>query len=89
MFSHWQTKELTMAENTKRSVFGLHGIFGILISIVGLLAILITLQLMSIVTQRHGAERPYDPTAIRDINNLKQIDVNNKQYSFIDAKKDK
>ena len=77
-----------MAENTKRSVFGLHGIFGILISIVGLLAILITLQLMSIVTQRHAAERPYDPTAIRDINNLKQIDVNNKQYSFIDAKKD-
>ena len=78
-----------MAENTKRSVFGLHGIFGILISIVGLLAILIVLQLMSVVTQRHGAERPYDPTAIRDINNLKQIDVNNKQYSFIDAKKDK
>lgn len=77
-----------MAENTKRSVFGLHGIFGILISIVGLLAILITLQLMSIVTQRHAAVKPYDPTAIRDINNLKQIDVNNKQYSFIDAKKD-
>jgi hypothetical protein len=78
-----------MAENTKRSVFGLHGIFGILISIVGLLAILITLQLMSIVTQRHAAESPYDPSVIRDINNLKQIDVNNKQYAFQAPKKDK
>ena len=78
-----------MAENTKRSVFGLHGIFGILISIVGLIAILVILQLASIVTQRHSAVNPYDPTAIRDINNLKQIDVNNKQYAFIDAKKDK
>ena len=78
-----------MAENTKRSVFGLHGICGILISIVGWFAILVILQLASIVTQRHAAVNPYDPTAIRDINNLKQIDVNNKQYAFIDAKKDK
>lgn len=79
-----------MAENTKRSLFGLHGIFGVLISIVGLLAILITLMLMVIVVQRHSAVKPYDPTAIRDINNVKMIDVENKQYSFIDAeKKDK
>jgi hypothetical protein len=78
-----------MAENTKRSVFGLHGIFGILISIVGLIAILVTLQLMAIVVQRDAAVNPYDPSAIRDINNLKQIDVNNKQYAFIDAKKEK
>ena len=78
-----------MAENTKRSVFGLHGIFGILISIVGLLAILITLMLMSIVVQRHASEKPYDPAPIRDVNNVKMIDVDNKQYSFVDAKKDK
>jgi hypothetical protein len=79
-----------MAENTKRSLFGLHGIFGVLISIVGLLAILITLMLMVIVVQRHAAVKPYDPTAIRDINNVKMISVENKQYSFIDAeKKDK
>ncbi len=43
-----------MAENTKRSVFGLNGIAGILISIVGLLVILVTLMLMVIVTQRHA-----------------------------------
>ncbi|GIU01388.1 hypothetical protein TSL6_18940 [Sulfurovum sp. TSL6] len=79
-----------MAENTKRSLFGLHGIFGVLISIVGLLAILITLMLMVIVVQRHAAVKPYDPTAIRDIHNVKMIDVNNKQFAFIDAeKKDK
>ena len=78
-----------MAENTKRSVFGINGIFGILISIVGLLTILITLMLMVVVTQRNAAVRPYDPTVIRDIQNVKMIDVENKQYSFVDAKKDK
>ncbi len=79
-----------MAENTKRSVFGLNGIAGILISIVGLLAILITLMLMVIVVQRHASVKPYDPTAIRDVNNLKMRSVENKQFAFIDAaKKDK
>jgi hypothetical protein len=78
-----------MAENTKRSLFGLHGIFGVLISIVGLLAILITLMLMTVVTQRNAAVKPYDPAPIRDIHNVKMIDVENKQYSFVDAKKDK
>jgi hypothetical protein len=79
-----------MAENTKRSLFGLHGIFGVLISIVGLLAILVTLMLMAIVVQRHAAVKPYDPTAIRDVNNVKMISVENKQFAFIDAeKKDK
>jgi hypothetical protein len=78
-----------MAENTKRSVFGINGILGILISIVGLLAILVTLMLMVIVVQRHAAVKPYDPTAIRDVNNIKMISVENKQFAFIDAKKDK
>ncbi len=77
-----------MAENTKRSLFGLHGIFGILISIVGLLVILVVLMLMSIVVQRNAAVKPYDPSVIRDINNVKMIAVENKQYSFVDAKKD-
>ena len=78
-----------MAENTKRSVFGLNGIFGLLISLVGLIVILIGLSLFAVISQRASAVKPYDPTAIRDINNLKQIDVNNKQYAFQDAKKDK
>lgn len=77
-----------MAENTNRSVFGLHGIFGILISIVGLIVILVILQLASIVAQRNAAVSPYDPSVIRDINNLKQIDPANKQYAFVEPKKD-
>ena len=79
-----------MAENTKRSVFGLNGIAGMLISIVGLIVILIALMLLTIVAQRHSAVNPYDPTVIRDVNNIKMISVENKQFAFIDAKqKDK
>ncbi|MCO4844660.1 MAG: DUF4006 family protein [Sulfurovum sp.] len=76
-----------MADNTKRSVFGINGISGILISIVGLLVILIVLMLLVIIAQRQSAVNPYDPTAIRDINNIKMISVENKQFAFIDAKK--
>ncbi len=78
-----------MAENTKRSVFGFHGIFGILISIVGLLVILVTLMLLSIVAQRHAVETPYDPSVIRDVNNLKMNSIKNWDYSFKAPKKDK
>ena len=77
-----------MAENTKRSVFGFHGVFGILISIVGLLVILVILMLMSIVVQRESAKNPYDPSVIRDVNNLKMISVDNKNFAF-QPKKDK
>jgi hypothetical protein len=76
-----------MAENTKRSIFGFHGIFGILISIVGLLALLVTLMLMSIAAQRNAAVNPYDPAPIRDVNNIKMISVDNKNFAF--QKKDK
>lgn len=79
-----------MAENTKRSVFGLNGIAGILISIVGLLVILIALMLLTIVAQRNSAANPYDPSVIRDVNNIKMISKENKQFAFVDAeKKDK
>lgn len=78
-----------MAENTKRSVFGFHGVFGILISIVGLLVILVVLMLLSIITQRHAVENPYDPSVIRDVNNLKMNSVENWNYSFQAPKKDK
>ena len=78
-----------MAENTKRSVFGFHGIFGIMISIVGLLVILVTLMLLAIVTQRNAAVAPYDPSVIRDVNNLKMNSIENWNYSFQAPKKDK
>ncbi len=78
-----------MADNTKRSVFGFHGIFGIMISIVGLLVILVTLMLLSIVAQRNAAKSPYDPSVIRDVNNLKMRSVENKNFAFQAPKKDK
>ncbi len=76
-----------MAENTKRNVFGFHGVFGILISIVGLLVILVVLMYFAVGTQRSASKNPYDPSVIRDVNNVKMISVDNKQYSFVDAKK--
>ena len=78
-----------MAENTKRSVFGFHGVFGILISIVGLLVILVVLMLLAIVAQRHAVENPYDPSVIRDVNNLEMRSLNNWDYAFQAPKKDK
>ena len=71
-----------MAENTKRSLFGLHGIFGILISIVGLLVILGILMTLSVTTQRDAVTKAYDPSVIRDVNNLKMRDVHNKDFAF-------
>jgi len=77
-----------MAENTKRSVFGFHGIIGNLISVGGLLAICVMLMFFAIMAQRHASEKPYDPAPIRDVHNLKMIDVGNKQFAF-QPKKDK
>lgn len=77
-----------MAENTNRNVFGFHGIAGVLISIVGLLAILVSLIVLSIGAQRDGVTKPYNPAPIRDVNNLKMISVENKQFAF-QPKKDK
>jgi len=77
-----------MAENTNRSVFGFHGIFGILISIVGLLFIAAVLMSQAILVQQDAAANPYDPVPIRDASNLKMISTDNKQYAF-QPKKDK
>jgi len=71
-----------MAENTKRSVFGFHGLFGFLISVVGLLSICAALMLMVIAVQRNAQVRPYDPAPIRDIHNIKMISVDNKNFAF-------
>lgn len=78
-----------MAENTKRSVFGFHGIFGVLISIVGLLFIWAVLMSQAIIAQQHSAKKPYDPAPIRDVNNLKMNSLDNWDYAFQAPKKDK
>ena len=71
-----------MAENTKRSVFGFHGVFGILISIFGLLAICAVLISQAVFVQQDAAKNPYDPAPIRDVNNLKMRSVDNKNFAF-------
>jgi len=71
-----------MAENTKRSVFGFHGVFGVLISIVGLLFIWAVLMSQAVLSQQNAVKKPYDPAPIRDVNNLKMISTDNMQYSF-------
>ena len=76
-----------MAENTKRSVFGFHGVFGVLISIFGLLFIWAVLMSQAVLVQQDSAKNPYDPAPIRDVNNLKMRSVDNKNFAF--QKKDK
>lgn len=71
-----------MAENTKRSVFGFHGVFGILISIFGLLFILAVLMSQAVLVQQDAAKNPYDPAPIRDVNNVKMRSVDNKNFAF-------
>jgi len=71
-----------MAENTKRSVFGFHGVFGVLISIFGLIFIWAVLMSQAVIVQQDAAKNPYDPAPIRDVNNLKMISVDNKNFAF-------
>ncbi|CAA6813313.1 MAG: Unknown protein [uncultured Sulfurovum sp.] len=73
-----------MAENTKRSIWSIHGLPGMLIAVLLLIAVLIFLQLAVVVTYRYGAAAPYDEGPIRDINNVKMIaDLEQqRQYSF-------
>lgn len=71
-----------MAENTKRSVFGFHGLFGFILSIFGLLFILLVLISQAIIAQQHSVQKPYDPAPIRDVKNLKMISVDNKNFAF-------
>ena len=78
-----------MAENTKRSVFGFHGVFGVLISIVGLLFVWAVLMSQAMLVQQDAAKKPYDPAPIRDVNNLKMKSLDNWDYSFQARTKDK
>jgi hypothetical protein len=76
-----------MAENTNRSVFGLHGITGMLIATVLLLSILVFLTTWDIKIQQASAQKPYDPTPIiSSLDNVKTRSKDNKQFAFVDAK---
>ncbi|CAA6805810.1 MAG: Unknown protein [uncultured Sulfurovum sp.] len=71
-----------MAENTKRSIWSIHGLPGMLVSVVLLIVVLVLLQLAVVVTYRYGAVAPYDEGPIRDINNVKMIADLEQQRQF-------
>ncbi len=74
------------AENTNRSVFGLHGVTGMLIATVLLLSILVALTTWGIKVQQGSATNFYDPAPVLDINNLKKNSTENANFAFQDAK---
>jgi len=80
-----------MAENTKRSLWSIHGLPGMLISFLLLMGVLIFLQLAVIVTYRYSAVKPYDEAPIRDINNVKKIAPleEQSQFAFQEPKSEK
>lgn len=76
-----------MAENTSRGVFSIHGITGMLLATVLLLAILAYLTIGAIGTQKANATNHYDPTPITgSLDNVKMISQDNAQHAFQDAK---
>jgi len=60
--------------NTNRSVFGLHGIGGMLIATVLLLSILAVLTIWSISVQKTAIKNPYE---IKNPSAIKMLDSNN------------
>jgi hypothetical protein len=71
-----------MAENTKRSIWSIHGLPGMIIAVILLLSVLVFLQLEVVVTYCYGAVEPYDAAPIRDINNVKMIGEMEAQREF-------
>ncbi len=76
-----------MTENTKRGVFGLNGVMGMLIATVLLLSILAFLTTWGLNVQQGSASHFYDPTPITSsLDNVKQDSKENKNFAFQDAK---
>jgi hypothetical protein len=76
-----------MAENTKRGLFRLNGITGMLIATVLLLSILAVLTVWSILVQQASASNYYNPAPIAgSLDNVKMNSTANKDYAFQDAK---
>jgi hypothetical protein len=76
-----------MADNTKRAVFGLSGITGMLIATVLLLSILVVLTAWGIGVQQGSASNFYDPAPITsNLDNVKKNSTQNANFAFKDAK---
>jgi hypothetical protein len=72
-----------MAENTRRGLFGLSGITGMLIATVLLLSILAFLVMSAIAVQQKQAKNFYDPTPITSsLDNVKMISTDNAKFDL-------
>lgn len=78
---------MAATENTNRSVFGLHGVTGMLIATILLLSILAFLTVWGIGVQQGSASNFYDPTPITsNLDNVKMNSTDNANFAFKDAK---
>jgi len=78
---------MATTENTKRSIFSLHGVTGMLIATALLLSILVFLTMWSIGVQQKSASNFYDPASITsNLDNVKADSKENVNFAFKDAK---
>jgi succinate dehydrogenase/fumarate reductase cytochrome b subunit len=78
---------MAVTENTNRAVFGLHGVTGMLIATVLLLAILVVLTMWGLGVQQKSASNFYDPAPITsNLDNVKANSKDNANFAFQDAK---
>ena len=78
---------MAATENTNRGVFGLHGVTGMLIATVLLLAIAFFLTAWGIGVQQGSSSNFYDPTPITsNLDNVKENSTENANFAFKDAK---
>ncbi len=76
-----------MAENTRRGLFTLSGITGMLIATLLLLSILAVLTTLAIQTQQAQATNFYDPAPIvGSLDNVKTTSKANAEFAFKPAK---
>ena len=77
---------MAATENTNRSVFGLHGVTGMLIATLLLISILVVLTIWGLGVQQKSATNYYDPTPITsNLDNVKMISTENAKHAFQDA----
>lgn len=78
---------MATTENTKRGLFRLNGITGMLVATVLLLSILITLTTLAIQTQEAQATNFYDKAPITgSLDNVKMTSAADADYAFKPAK---
>jgi uncharacterized membrane protein SpoIIM required for sporulation len=78
---------MAVTENTRRGLFTLSGITGMLIATVLLLAILVGLTMWDIQVQQQQATNYYDPAPIvGSTTNVKAISTDNAKFAFQPAK---